>query len=81
MERKLCSEGARLDTIYMQSISEWISSEADKRSFAGASKGETRIADWQSVSQRVEAAKTAHTKAQWVFIDHVVACSICNARH
>jgi hypothetical protein len=63
----------------MQSVGEWVSAAAAKRSFPGAPKGESGVADSQRLSQRVEDAKSAHTKAQWAFINHVVACSICNA--
>jgi hypothetical protein len=79
MERKLCKEGARLETIYLQSAGERNSAGAAKRSFAGTSKGKAGVADRQRLSQRLEATKSARTKAQWAYIDHVVACSICNA--
>jgi len=81
MERKLCKEGARLETIYLQSTGERNSAGAAKRSFAGTSKGKAGVADRQRLSQRLEAAKSARTKARDAFVDHVVACSICNARH
>jgi hypothetical protein len=78
MERELCTEGTRLDTIYIQSVGECASAVAAKRAFADAPKGESSVADWQRLSQRGEDAKSARTKAQRAFIDHVVDCSICN---
>jgi hypothetical protein len=79
MERELCTEGTRLDTIYIQSVGECASAVAAKRAFADVPKGESSVADGQRLSQRVEDAKSARAKAQWAFIDHVVDCSSCKA--
>jgi len=79
MERELCTEGTRLETIYMQSAGERDSAAAAKQAFADAPKGESSVADRQRLSQRLEDAKSARTKAQWAFIYHVVDCSICKA--
>jgi hypothetical protein len=75
MQRRHCEDGDKLDNLYTQNTLVWGVAETRKRAAACvASKGE-----WFKIARRAEEAKTAYEKAKCNYLDHVIACPLCDA--
>lgn len=78
MQRRFCEEGLRLDTNYFEKIRLWINAEADKRIAVGARQG-IGASEWNQIARRVDETKLGHEAALREYMEHVIACHICNA--
>jgi hypothetical protein len=75
MEQKHCKEGDQLDNLYRQNTLVWGITETRKRA-AVCSKS---TSEWFEIAGRAEEAKTAYEKAKCDYLDHVIACPLCDA--
>ncbi|HEX3892411.1 MAG TPA: hypothetical protein VHW46_07550 [Terracidiphilus sp.] len=78
MQRRYCEEGLRLDTNYFEKTRAWVATEADKRVAVAAGTGITAN-DWTRIARRVDGAKACHEEAFHAYMEHVIACPVCNA--
>jgi hypothetical protein len=75
MHRNHCTDGKKLDNLYTQITLLWGVAETRKRAAFGV---ESRI-EWFEIGRRAEEAKTAYEKARSEYLDHVIACPVCDA--
>jgi hypothetical protein len=74
MQQKHCKEGDELDNLYTQNTLVWGVAETRKRAAAGS-----KSTEWFEVVRRAEEAKAAYEKAKCDYLDHVIACPLCDA--
>jgi 2-phosphoglycerate kinase len=78
MQQRYCEDGLRLDTNYFERTRVWVSAEADKRVAIGVSQG-VGVSEWNEIARRADDAKLLHEQALREYMEHVIACPVCNA--
>lgn len=78
MHQKYCEEGLKLDTVYFEKTRIWVGAEADKR-VAVAGIRTVGADEWNEIARRAAEAKVDHEQALREYMDHVIACPVCNA--
>ena len=78
MQQRYCEDGLRLDTTYFEKTRVWVSAEADKRVAIGVSQG-VGVSEWNEIARRADEAKLGHELALREYMEHVIACPVCNA--
>ncbi|MGO9435884.1 MAG: hypothetical protein ACLPH3_06710 [Terracidiphilus sp.] len=77
MQQRYCEDGLRLDTTYFEKTRVWVNAEADKRVAIGVTKG-VGIEAWNEIARRADEAKHGHERALREYMEHVIACPVCN---
>jgi hypothetical protein len=78
VHQRYCEEGLKLDTVYFEKTRAWVSTEADKR-VAMAGNRTVGVDEWNEIARRAAEAKISHERALREYMDHVIACPVCNA--
>jgi hypothetical protein len=78
MQKRFCEDGLRPDTNYFEKTRIWVSAEADKRVAIGVSRG-AGVNEWNDIARRADDAKQGHEQALREYMEHVIACPVCNA--
>ncbi len=78
MQQRYCEEGLKLDTTYFEKTRVWVSAEADKRVAVGVTRG-VGVNEWNDIARRADDAKIGHERALREYMEHVIACPVCNA--
>jgi hypothetical protein len=76
--QKYCEEGIRLDSIYFDKTRAWVGAEADKRIAVGSNRG-VGVNEWDQIVQRAEDTKAGHEQALRLYMEHMIACPVCNS--
>ena len=78
MQQSYCEEGIELDTNYFEKTRTWVSAEADKRVAVGLNRG-VNANEWDQIVQRAEDTKAGHERALRMYMEHMIACPVCNS--
>lgn len=78
VHQRYCEEGLKLDTVYFERTRTWVGAEADKRVAMAGSRA-VGADEWNEIARRATEAKVGHEKALREYMEHVIACPVCNA--
>jgi hypothetical protein len=78
VHQRFCEEGLKLDTVYYERTRTWVGAEAEKRVAMGVGRA-VSTKDWNEIARRATDAKLGHEEALRQYMEHVIACSVCNA--
>jgi hypothetical protein len=78
VQQRYCEEGIELDTNYFEKTRIRVSAEADKRVAVGLNRG-VSANEWDQIVQRAEDTKTGHEQALRDYMEHMIACPVCNS--
>lgn len=78
MHQRYCEEGLKLDTLYFEKTRTWVGAEADKRVAVAGSRA-VDVNEWNEIARRAAEAKLDHERTLRAYMDHVIACPVCNA--